>query len=99
MSQLSGEVTVDVFAIQTAHEGDRALLEDETQPVVTDTDAVILSSGIETFEIWNLLKRPGGFHLFDGFFDPAQNSGTVDAGQVFIEGPPELRVHAAPPKR
>ena len=49
--------------------------------------------------IWNLLKRPGGFHLCDGFPDATQNSGGVDLGQVFIKRPPELRVHAAPSSR
>ena len=88
-----------VFAIQTAHESDRTLLEDKTQAVVTDTDAVLLTPCIQSFEIWNLLKCPGGFDLFDGFLDAAQNSGVMDAGQVFIKRPPELRVHAAPSSR
>jgi hypothetical protein len=96
---LLGEITVDFFAVETANECDRAVLEDKTYAVIAHADSVIFARGFETFEVWYLLESPGGFHKLDHFSDSAKQRGVGDGRQVRLEGFAEGGVRAARARR
>lgn len=90
---------MDFLAVEAANECDRTVFEYKTHTVIAHTNTVILAGGFEAFEIGNLLKSSGGFHLFDHFPDPAKQRGGGDDGQICLEGFAKGRLQAARAKR
>jgi hypothetical protein len=76
--RLSREVAVDFLAIKAANKRHAPLLENKAEPVIAHADAIVFATGFQSFEIGNLLERPGGFHLLDDLLDPAQQRGIPD---------------------
>jgi hypothetical protein len=76
----SGEVSVDLLAVETANERHGAALKNKTNPVITHPNAIVFAGGFETLEIGNLLKGPGRFNLLNDLSDPAEQRRVLDDG-------------------
>ena len=81
--------------MEATNERDRAPFENEPDAIIPNTNAVVFTPRFKLFEVWNLLKRPRTFHLFDYLPDSAKKCGIIDGGKVGIERLPERCVHAA----
>ena len=91
---ISGEIAVQFLSVEAANERHNACFKDETDTVVTQTNAVILAVRFQPFEVGNFPERPCRFDLFEDPLDPVKQGRILDYRQIRLEGLAEGRVHA-----
>ena len=64
--------------METPDERDRTLPEDKADAVLSKANSEVFPFCLKPFEIGNFMERSGGFHLFNGFLDLSQQSGSSD---------------------
>jgi hypothetical protein len=73
--------------MQAAHEGYRALVEDNADAVIAQANAEVFALCLQPLEIGNILKGSGCFNLLDHALYSAQQPIVADGGQSFSKEP------------